>query len=115
MLSRVGELVDTSDEYVVYEDWTGTTPAGLLFVPKRNWFKVSPDPEQWTVVRDKGRIAQLARDIKVDCSLDDAIRVIGAPMGNGTREYAAILYSGGNLKAVADPEDPLKLTVSGVH
>jgi len=107
--------VETADDYVVYEDRMGTTPVGLLFVPKRNWFKVHPDAAEWTVVRDKALIAELVREIKTGRSLDDCIRVVGAPMGNGQREYAAILYAGGTLNAVADPENPLELTLSGVQ
>lgn len=115
MLSRIGEIVDNAADYRVYEDSLGSTPVGLLFVPRRNHFKVFPDPGEWTVVSDREKIAELAGDIKTGRGLDDCVRVVGAPLGNGYREYAAILYAGGSLRATADPENPLELHLTGIQ
>lgn len=115
MLSRIGELVENSAEYRVYEDSTGTTPVGLLFVPKKNYFNVLPDPMEWTPVSGGQRIAELAREIRTGRGLDDCVRVVGAPLGNGYREYAAILYAGGSLRATADPDNPLELSLTGIR
>jgi len=115
VLSRIGELVENSADYRVYEDRMGTTPLGLLFVPKKNYFNVLPDPAQWTPLSDQKRIAELVREIKTGESLDDCVRVVGAPLGNGYREYAAILYAGGSLRATADPDNPLELSLTGIR